>query len=294
MTDTNAVLNDFISYITVEKGLAENTVAAYRSDLNKFFDFCKKKKLATDKLEHNDITDFLWEIKTEGLKPRSIYRMMESLRQFYRFINLEEISQNNPTVYLAAPKIPEELPGMLSFGEVETLLNSVDGSSGMNIRNRAMLELLYATGLRVSELINLTFSNINIEEGFLKVLGKGAKERLVPFGAKARNYLKIYLEKRNAPRGESEHIFISRLGKKLSRVEFWRQLKNIAKKAGINKNITPHTLRHSFASHLLAGGADIRFVQEMLGHSCVSTTQIYTHLDNKKLKQQHKKYHPRG
>jgi integrase/recombinase XerD len=294
MIDINKTLNAFISYITVEKGLSGNTVLAYKSDLNKFFKFCKKKQLDVEKMQHNDITDFLWEIKTEGLKPRSIYRMMESLRQFYKFLNIEDIIENNPTVYLAAPKIPEDLPGMLSFDEVELLLGSINLTDEMSIRNRAMLELLYATGLRVSELINLKFCNVNIDESFLKVLGKGSKERLIPFGAKAKDYLNIYLKKRKPSSGVEEHVFISRLGKKLSRVEFWRQLKNIAKNAGINKNITPHTLRHSFASHLLAGGADIRFVQEMLGHSSISTTQIYTHLDNNKLKQQHKKYHPRG
>ncbi|MCL1971771.1 MAG: site-specific tyrosine recombinase XerD [Endomicrobia bacterium] len=294
MIDINKTLNDFISYITVEKGLSKNTVLAYKSDLNKFFEFCKKKRFDIGKMQHNDITEFLWEIKTEGLKPRSIYRMMESLRQFYKFLNIEDLAKSNPTAYLAAPKIPEDLPGMLSFDEVELLLNSIDSSDEMNIRNRAMLELLYATGLRVSELINLRFSNINIEETFLKVLGKGSKERLIPFGSKAGDFLNIYLKKRKPAAGVEDHVFISRLGKKLSRVEFWRQLKNIAKNAGIRKNITPHTLRHSFASHLLSGGADIRFVQEMLGHSSISTTQIYTHLDNNKLKQQHKKYHPRG
>ena len=294
MIDINKSLNDFISYITIEKGLSKNTALAYKSDLNKFFIFCKKKLLVVEDLQHHNITDFLWEIKSKGLKPRSIYRIMESLRQFYKFLILEDLTENNPTSYLAAPKIPEDLPGMLSFGEVELLLNSVNSSDEMNIRNRAMLELLYATGLRVSELINLKFINVNIDEAFLKVLGKGSKERLIPFGEKAKSFLNIYLKKRKPSSGNEEHIFISRLGKKLSRVEFWRQLKNIARKAGINKNITPHTLRHSFASHLLAGGADIRFVQEMLGHSSISTTQIYTHLDNNKLKQQHKKFHPRG
>ncbi|MDR2426219.1 MAG: site-specific tyrosine recombinase XerD [Endomicrobium sp.] len=294
MININKTLNDFISYITVEKGLSKNTISAYRSDLNKFFEFCKKKALEPENLQHNDITDFLWEIKNEGLKPRSIYRMIESLRQFYKFLNIENLLKNNPTSYLTAPKISEDLPGMLSFEEVELLLSSVNGSDEMNIRNRAMIEVLYATGLRVSELINLKFSNINIDEAFLKVFGKGSKERLIPFGAKARYFLDIYLRKRKPVVDKDEHIFISRLGKKLSRVEFWRQLKNIAKNAGIAKNITPHTLRHSFASHLLTGGADIRFVQEMLGHSSISTTQIYTHIDNNKLKQQHKKYHPRG
>jgi integrase/recombinase XerD len=163
----------------------------------------------------------------------------------------------------------------------------------MHIRNKAMLELLYATGLRVSELINLKFSDINLEDCFLRVIGKGSKERLVPFGNKAKFFIGIYLKKRKHCLSVDDHIFISRLGKKLSRIEFWRQLKNIAKNAGINKNITPHTLRHSFASHLLKGGADIRFVQEMLGHASIATTQIYTHLDKDRIVQQHKKFHPR-
>ncbi|MCL2799884.1 MAG: site-specific tyrosine recombinase XerD [Endomicrobia bacterium] len=294
MIDLKKTLDDFISYITVEKGLSKNTALAYRTDLAKFAVFCKEKNISAEQFKHHDITDFLWEMKMKGLKPRSIYRMMESLRQFYKFLNAEELVKNNPTSYLAAPKIPEHLPGMLSFEEVTKLLNSINGVDEMNVRNRAMLELLYATGLRVSELINLKYSNINIEERFLRVIGKGSKERLVPFGKKAGDFLKIYLNKRKPKTSEEDALFITRLGKKISRVEFWRQLKNIAKNAGINKNITPHTLRHSFASHLLSGGADIRFVQEMLGHSSISTTQIYTHLDNDKIKQQHKKFHPRG
>ncbi len=294
MADSKKILNDFISYITVEKGLSKNTALAYNSDLTKFLAFAQKKNMPVENFRHHDITDFLWEVKTDGLKPRSIYRMMESLRQFYKFLNSEDIVKTNPTAYIAAPKIPENLPGMLSLDEVDLLLNSIDSKDEMNIRNRAMLELLYATGLRVSELISLKFSNINLNERFVRVLGKGSKERLVPFGDKAKNFMAVYINKRKPFTDPEESVFISRLGKKLSRIEFWRQLKNIAKNAGINKNITPHTLRHSFASHLLAGGADIRFVQEMLGHSSISTTQIYTHLDNGKLKQQHKKFHPRG
>ncbi|MCL2485562.1 MAG: site-specific tyrosine recombinase XerD [Endomicrobia bacterium] len=294
MIDLKKILDDFISYIVIEKGLAKNTALAYRADLDKFSDFCTEKNIPADQFKHHDITDFLWEMKVKGLKPRSIYRIMESLRQFYKFLNAEDIIENNPTTYLATPKIPENLPGMLSFDEVTLLLNSVSGVDEMHVRNRAMLELLYATGLRVSELISLKFSNININERFLRVIGKGSKERLIPFGKKSGDFLKIYLNKRKPKISEEDAFFITRLGKKISRVEFWRQLKNIAKNAGISKNITPHTLRHSFASHLLSGGADIRFVQEMLGHSSISTTQIYTHLDKDRIKQQHKKFHPRG
>ncbi|OEG71826.1 hypothetical protein ATZ36_12520 [Candidatus Endomicrobiellum trichonymphae] len=294
MTDCEKALNDFISYIIVEKGLSKNTILAYKADVLKFINFAEKKLISLENFEHNDITDFLWELKTKALKPRSIFRVIESLRQFYKFLNLEDLSENNPTLYLAAPRIPENLPNILTFDEVNLLLDSVNGNDEMHIRNKAMLELLYATGLRVSELINLKFSDINLEDCFLRIIGKGSKERLVPFGNKAKFFIGIYLKKRKPCLSVDDHIFISRLGKKLSRIEFWRQLKNIAKNAGINKNITPHTLRHSFSSHLLKGGADIRFVQEMLGHASITTTQIYTHLDNDRIVQQHRKFHPRG
>jgi integrase/recombinase XerD len=294
MMNCKKVLDDFISYIIVEKGLSKNTILAYKTDVLKFINFAEKKQISLEKFEHNDITDFLWEMKTNGLKPRSIFRVIESLRQFYKFLNSEDLVENNPTLYLVTPRIPEKLPDVLTFNEVDLLLNSVNSDDEMHIRNRAMLELLYATGLRVSELINLRFSDIDLKNSFLRIIGKGSKERLVPFGNKSKFFTDTYLKKRKPCLTVCDHIFISRLGKKLSRIEFWRQLKNIAKNAGINKNITPHTLRHSFASHMLKGGADIRFVQEMLGHVSITTTQIYTHLDRDRIVQQHKKFHPRG
>jgi integrase/recombinase XerD len=294
MFDYKKLLKDFVLYIIVEKGLSKNTVLAYKSDILKFIVFSEKKQISLENCQHQDITDFLWAIKLDGFKPKSLYRLVGSLRQFYKFLNHEGIIKNNPTLYLIFPKIPESLPVMLTFDEVMLLLNTVTDEDEVNIRNRAMLELLYATGLRVSELINLKFSNINLHDNFLRIIGKGSKERLIPFGEKARSFINIYLLKRKHYVSPEDNIFISRLGKKLSRVEFWRQLKNVVKKAGINKNITPHILRHSFATHLLAGGADIRFVQEMLGHASIATTQIYTHLDKDKIIQQHKIFHPRG
>jgi integrase/recombinase XerD len=294
MLDSKKALKGFISYIVAEKGLSKNTVLAYKADILKFIAFAQNKQIPIEDFEYNDVTNFLWDIKVEGLRPRSIYRLIESLRQFYKFLNSEDLVKNNPTIYLALPRIPEDLPGMLTFDEVMLLLNSIGSSDEMSIRNRAMLELLYATGLRVSELINLKFSDINLVDCFLRIVGKGSKERLAPFGNKAKNFINIYLSKRKPALSQGDNVFISRLGRKLSRVEFWRQLKNIAKNTGITKNITPHTLRHSFATHLLSGGADIRFVQEMLGHASISTTQIYTHLDKAKIIQQHKKFHPRG
>jgi integrase/recombinase XerD len=293
MIDSKKALNDFISYIVIEKGLSKNTVSAYKADILKFIGFAEKKHMILENFGHRDITDFLWEIKTKGLKSRSIHRLTASLRQFYKFLSSENLIRNNPALYLLSPKVYESLPSALTFEEVSALLNSVNDSNEMHIRNKAMLELMYATGMRVSELVNLKFSNINLEDCFLRFVGKGSKERLIPFGKKARDFINIYLRKRKPALSEDDSVFISRLGKKLSRVEFWRQLKNIARNLGIAKNITPHTLRHSFASHLLAGGADIRFVQEMLGHASIITTQIYTHLDKSKLVQQHKKFHPR-
>jgi integrase/recombinase XerD len=285
-------VDDFINYILIEKGLSKNTALAYRTDLNTYLKFLEEKKINYETITHWEITDFLMHLNQSGSKPTSVYRMIESIRQFYKFLVAENLIKTNPTVNLFANKVPEFLPDILTNEEVTRLLNSVSGIDNLSIRNRAMLEILYATGLRVSELINLKFSNVDIEECYIKILGKGNKERLVPFGQKAQLYLKRYLRVRKNTK--SEFIFLTRLNKPISRIEFWRQLKQIAINAGIMKNITPHTLRHSFATHLLTGGADIRFVQEMLGHSSISTTQKYTHVSQERLKEQHKKYHPRG
>ena len=285
-------LDEFINYILIEKGLAKNTALAYRTDLNIYLKYLEEKSIDYKTISHLEITDFLWYMKISKSGPRTICRMIESIRQFYKFLISENYIQTDPTTYLSAPKIPTILPDMLSIEEVDRLLNSVSDTDKISIRNRAMLELLYATGLRVSELISLKFSDIDINECYIKILGKGNKERIVPFEEKAQLYLKRYLKIRK--RVNSEYVFLTKLNKPISRIEFWRQLKNIALKAGITKNITPHTLRHSFATHLLTGGADIRFVQEMLGHSSISTTQIYTHVSQDRLQEQHKKHHPRG
>ena len=285
-------LENFISYILIEKGLAKNTALAYKADLKAFVKYLQDNNIKLEDVRHQNITEFLWQLKQKGLKVSSIYRMTEAVRQYYKFLVLENVIKINPSENLISPKIPMTLPDMLTFEEVDLLLNSVNGSDIQSLRNRTMLELLYATGLRVSELVNLKFDNINIEEKFVRIVGKGNKERLIPFTDKAQMYLKIYLS--NRQKSKSDFVFLTRLGKPISRIEFWRQLKNIAIAAGITKKISPHTLRHSFATHILSAGADIRFVQEMLGHSSISTTQIYTHLTNEHVKQQHQKYHPRG
>lgn len=285
-------LDNFISYILIEKGLSQNTALSYRTDLKIYLQYLQQNNIEQEKAQHKQITDFLWQLKERGLSPNSIYRMIESVRQYYKFLILEDVIKVNPAENLTAPKIPMNLPDTLTSQEVERLLTSVNGSDILSLRNRAMLEILYATGLRVSELINLKFDNINIEEKFITIIGKGKKERLIPFTDIAQTYLRLYLS--NRKKTKSDFIFLTRLGRPISRIEFWRQLKNIAIAAGITKKISPHTLRHSFATHILSAGADIRFVQEMLGHSSISTTQIYTHLTKEHVKQQHKKYHPRG
>lgn len=285
-------LDNFISYILIEKGLSRNTALSYKTDLKIFLRYLHENNMEQENVQHRQITDFLWQLKQKGLSPNSIYRMIESVRQYYKFLVLEDIIKVNPTENLTIPKIPATLPDMLSLQEVEQLLTSVNGNDILSLRNRAMLEVLYATGLRVSELINLKFDNINIDEKFVRIIGKGKKERLIPFTDVAQLYLKLYLQ--NRKKTKSDFIFLTRLGKPISRIEFWRQLKNIAISAGITKKISPHMLRHSFATHILSAGADIRFVQEMLGHSSISTTQIYTHLTKEHIKQQHKKYHPRS
>lgn len=290
---SNEKLEEFIGFILIEKGLSKNTALSYKSDLKIFLKYLQDRNVSCQTLTHEEITNFLWYLKTDKkLKARSIYRMIESVRQYYKFLISENIITTDPTVYLTVPKIPVNLPDVLNKQEVDKLLNSINDNDDLSIRNRAMLELLYATGLRVSELINIKFADININEKFVRIMGKGKKERLIPFGDTAKVYIKRYLKIRKDK--NTETIFLTRLGKGISRVEFWRQLKNIAVKAGLIQKVKPHTLRHSFATHLLSAGADIRFVQEMLGHSSISTTQIYTHVSKEYLKEQHTKYHPRS
>ena len=228
-----------------------------------------------------------------GLKTSSITREIESLRQFYKFLVNEDYAAHNPAALLDLPKRYAALPQTLNPQEINRLLGAMNPRKEVDVRYKAMLELLYATGLRVSELVNLRKNEVDLEVGYLKVLGKGGRERIVPIGSRARIALRAYLDIRNKKKIEGEFLFIGRRKKPVSRVTFWRQLKAYARSAGISKNISPHTLRHSFATHLLSGGADLRSVQEMLGHVSISTTQIYTHVDHRQIKDAHKRFHPR-
>lgn len=295
--DSDKYLKEFIQYLDIERGLAKNTVLSYASDLRLFFGYLKKRNVSATDVREDDITGYIMKRKFErygGLKERSIFRLIESIRQFYKFLIIEEYVKIDPTLNIKTPKMPHHLPGVLTIEEVAKLLESVPVDNERGLRYRAMFELVYAAGLRVSEVINIGLNDIDLDVGYVKVVGKGGKERIVPLGRRAKYAIEKYLEFRMKKYPAQKMLFVSKLRRCLSRVEFWEQLKKYARIAGIKKPVSPHTLRHAFATHLLIGGADLRSLQEMLGHSSISTTQIYTHVDREHLKQLHKKYHPRG
>jgi len=291
------LIEDFLKYLSIEKNLSKNTVLSYGSDLKLFSKYLEKHKIKITEVTHDQIIDYIMQRKFDKecpLKERSIFRLIESLRQFYKFLVMEEEIKIDPTINIRLPKIPVRLPHILSVDEIAKLLNSIPENNERGLRYKAMFELLYATGLRVSELVNLKLEDIDLDVGYLRVVGKGEKERIVPIGKRAIYLVKKYLEFRLKKYPTARALFVSKLNRKLSRIEFWEQLKKYARNAGILKPISPHTIRHAFATHLLAGGADLRTLQEMLGHSSISTTQIYTHVDREHLKEIHKKYHPRA
>ena len=295
LNQADLISDQFLHHLRVEKGLARNSVESYARDLIAFFSYLEKKALSPLRATQADLMDFVSHLAGR-LSVRSIARNISALRVFYRFLVSEGQIETNPARLLSAPKLPRRLPGVLSRSEVERLLMQPDASTGRGERDRAMLELLYATGLRVSELTLLKIPNVNMEAGFVRTVGKGSKERIVPVGAKALEALKSYLENGRPSllkRRSSSYLFIGPRGKALTRQGFWKIIKRYGRQAGIRKELTPHSLRHSFASHLLECGADLRSVQIMLGHSDISTTQIYTHVTRERLKEIHQKYHPR-
>lgn len=287
-------IEEFKIYLAVERGLSDHTVKAYISDLVIFAAYLQRHKGSIISVKHDTITDFLWERRQQGLQPSSLYRSMESIKMLYRFLMTEGILKANPARSLITPRIPKYLPSVLSYREMERLLEQPSLSNEKDMRYRAMFELMYASGLRVSELLCLKIDDVDLKSTVVRVMGKGKKERLVPFGSKAVRAIKAYTVVRCKKYPEETALFLSRLGRPLSRIEFFRQVKKYIKAAGITKNFSPHTFRHSFATHILHGGADLRSVQEMLGHANIVTTQIYTHVERDQLKQAHKKYHPRG
>lgn len=288
----NKYLPNFIAYLTIEKGLAQNTVISYRRDILKFFEYLNAREIPPELATEELILDYLWERRTNNKSAGTVFREQESIKSFYKFLFMENVVKKNPAAGLKSPRLERYLPDTLSIDEVTRLLEAPDISTIPGLRDSAILETLYATGMRASELTGVKMQDINFELGFIKCAGKGGRERIVPIGLTAIDSIKKYLGTRK--NCASEFLFLSRLQKKLSRISIWNIIKKYVETAGIKKNVTPHTLRHSFASHLLEHGADLRTIQEMLGHASISTTQIYTHTDRQFLKSQHKKFHPRG
>jgi len=297
--DESQLLDEFIKFLQFEKGLSKNTISAYKNDLFQYFSFLKKIDKTIHNVSSDDLTEFLWQLKQQNLRPNSIYRKASCVTQFHKFLVSENITTNNPVEGMMRPKLQRKLPTVLTVEEVDKLL-SFQPKKFNDIRNKAMIEVLYATGLRVSELVNLTFEQLDLENRYIRVIGKGGKERIVLLNKKSVDALKEWIkirDKKFSGKISAEYdkfIFLSKLGKPISRIDFWEQLKNYVRNTGISKNVSPHTLRHSFATHMLKYGADLRVVQELLGHSDISTTQIYTQIDRQHLKELHKKYHPRG
>lgn len=292
------LLADYLAYLEVERGLAQNTVLSYERDLKKFIDFLDKGGIKDYKLvTRQQIITYLLKLQEEKMAPASVSRNLASIRSFFSYLSLENFLDQDPSSDLDSPKLSKKLPKVITIEEIEKLLNEPDLSDKFGIRDRAMLELLYGSGLRVSELITLELEDVNLDLGFLQCEGKGSKERIVPLGKMAMDYIRRYLEtsrpklvKNNLQRS----LFVNFHGKPMTRQGFWKIIKKYGKQSGIQTEITPHTFRHSFATHLLDNGADLRSVQEMLGHADISTTQIYTHVTQKKLQKVHKKFHPRA
>jgi len=284
-------IDQFLKYLRIEKGVAENTIQAYRHDLAMY-----REHLGFTDLLHagaSDVSSFLKFLYARKLKPRSATRAFAAVRGLHRFLILEKATLENPTSNVEQPRWWKPLPNVLVLEEVDKLLASPKTDSPKGLRDRAMLEVLYATGLRVSELIGLKLDGVNLEAGFVRCMGKGSKERIVPLGDSAAEAVAVYLKSRQV-RKPTNYLFLSNRGDKLSRMGFWKILKGYGIQSGIRKKLTPHVLRHSFATHLLERGADLRAVQTMLGHSNISTTEIYTHVMRERLKEIYKSYHPRA
>jgi len=289
------LLKKFLNYLTVEKGLSRNTLESYERDLRKYALFMRGKK--ADGIKQADVVSFLGHLAGEGIATPSAARGLAAIRGFHKYLITDGFAQNDPAVNIETPRGWKRLPKTLNSEDVESLLDQPDRTTSIGLRDKAMLELLYATGLRVSELVGLRLQDVNLERGYLVVVGKGSKERAVPMGEAAMAAVQAYLD--SARRGllnskESDSLFISSQRRQITRQMFWERIKFYTRKAGIAQNISPHTLRHSFATHLLDNGADLRAVQAMLGHSDISTTQIYTHVSRERLRKIHEKYHPRG
>jgi len=293
-------IKQFKNYLKLERALASNSIDAYTRDVTKLMEFLNMHKKIPDPLQvlPVDLLDFIKFINELGLSPYSQARIVSGIKGFYKYLSYENLISVDPSELIELPRLGRKLPDTLSIHEIDQLFETIDMSKASGPRDRAMAETIYSAGLRVSELVNLKISNIYEDVGFLRILGKGNKERLTPIGKSALKFIKSYQhEVRNHMQiksGQEDYLFLNRLGNKISRVSVFNLIKNLAIRAGINKKISPHTFRHSYATHLIEGGADLRAVQEMLGHESITTTEIYTHLDRDYLKQIIKEFHPRS
>jgi len=296
----NLYITQFKNYLKLERALATNSIDAYTRDVTKLMEFLDMSKKIHDPLQVKpiDLLDFIKFIHELGLSPHSQARIVSGIKGFYKYLSYENFISTDPSELLELPRLGRKLPDTLSIHEIDLLFEAIDMSKASGPRDRAMAETLYSAGLRVSELVNLKISNIYDDVGFLRILGKGNKERLTPIGKSALKFIKSYqYEVRNHVHikpGHEDYLFLNKLGNRISRVSIFTLIKNLALRAGIRKNISPHTFRHSFATHRIEGGADLRAVQEMLGHESITTTEIYTHLDRDYLKQMIKEFHPRS
>ena len=291
-------IKGFKSYLQIERSLSDNSVQAYIRDVKKFANYAIPIELSELKVTRVDISNFLAQINQKNISSRSQARIISGIKAFYKYLIMEDYLKINPTELIESPKIGLKLPDTLSLIEIDKLIAAVDLSNKQGERNRAILETLYSCGLRVSELVNLQLSNIHFKEGYLKVTGKGDKERLAPIGGRAIKYLTIYINEvrnhQNIKKGNEDFVFLNNRGAKLTRVMIFLIIQKLTVKIGLKKKISPHTFRHSFATHLIEGGADLRAVQEMLGHESITTTEIYTHLDNEYLRSNIIQFHPRS
>jgi integrase/recombinase XerD len=292
MSEIEELINKFIEYLIIDKKYSENTIKSYNNDLKKFNNYFENKPIS--KIEENNIKNYIKYLKQENNDNKTISHNISTLRSFYKFLLIEKIIKNNPMEYIEQPKLKKTLPKTLTIEEIDKLLD-IKLKDAFSFRNKAMLELMYSSGLRVSELINVNIHDIDTSNCIIRIMGKGSKERIVPLGDYAIKYIEIYLREyreKLTKRELNDYLFLNNHGKKMTRQGFFKILKQLAKEKGIKTDFSPHTLRHSFATHLLNGGADLRSIQEMLGHESISTTQIYTHVSKEKLKENYDNFHP--
>ena len=298
MSSWNRYIKEFVSYLKIEKGLAENSIFAYQNDVAKLHDFSVSIDKNAEQISYNDLKLFIAALYDLGLSARTQARIISGIKQFYGYLLLENYITVDPSELLDQPKIGRKLPEVLTIEEIDRLIDALDMSKNESHRNKAIIETVYSCGLRVSELVNLRFSDLFFEEGFIRVIGKGNKERLVPVSASVEKEISIYNDHirrhQSIKKGDENVVFLNRRGGKLTRVMIFTIIKDLAERIGLQKTISPHTFRHSFATHLLEGGANLRAIQEMLGHESITTTEIYTHLDQRYLKEAILSFHPRN